>query len=386
MLKENIYERVINLEWYALLLCIFSIPLFESPKIIFLVISGVFFLTRRYIEKDYKSAFLKADPRLGFLALFAAATLSAIFAQKPLLAFDGGLDFVKMYLVFVIVSTDFTDKRSLTSIGLAIIISTAIASVWGIADYAAGKIGSIELRSVGHVNHSAIYIALVLLVSLAMISNLFDNKAERILIFPSTVILWIAFILASARASILGLTVAIVGMAAFVGRKKQLAYILTIGLIIGLIVLFSMPNTQILKKDYSLSVDSVSAGVDAVSVRIVLWKKSWDIFTKYPLFGVGAKHFRFYSALDYGSHAHSLYFNIIAQLGAVGFIALIILFYSILKMLINFYNKNFLWTAALGAFIIVAINGIFNTTLHSEHGLLFAVILGMAQRRETLEI
>lgn len=389
MLKSQAIEKIITIERYSLLLCIFSIPLFESPKIIFLVTSGAFFLMRRYMEKDYKNVFLTADPRLGFFALFMAAALSAMFAQKPQLAFDGSLDFLKMYLIFVIVATDFTDKRSLKSICLTIIFSTAIASIWGLAEYAAGKTGSVELNSVGHVNHSAIYIALALVVSIVISLNSFDNKSGKIWIFSLTSFLFAALIFSSARASILGAIAAIISMFIFTINKKRFVYIIVITAVPAILfvlslVIFkdsllnghSLPVFQLLQKNMSI-------GDSSLSDRLKLWERACEIFIEHPIFGVGAKHFKFYNTSSYGSHAHSLYFNILGQLGIVGFSALASLIYFTVKSFKVYYRKNALWHAALGAFIIVAVNGIFNTTLHSEHGLLFALILGMIQGRET---
>lgn len=362
-------KRVTAFEWWSLLICIFSIPLFESPKIIFLAISGVFFLIQRYLKRDYKEALLKADPRLGFLALFAAAALSAIFAHKPLLAFDGSLDFLKMYLIFVIIATDFTDSRSIKKICLTVIISTTIASVWGIIEYATGRSHTIELRSVGHVNHSAIYLSIVLVLAISLFRYL-ENRLEKIFIVLSSFIILLSLILTGSRATVLGIIAALVSIFIFSKKKKQFAYIFVTIIVTVVIILISVPNLQLLQKNTSLSDNSLIE-------RISLWKNAWELFISHPIFGVGAKHFRLYNTHNSGSHAHNLYFNTIAQLGIVGFISFVLILYLIIKSLkASYYNReSSLWTAALGVFIIVLVNGIFNTTLHSEHGLLFALIL-----------
>ncbi len=369
-LRENILKNIIRFEQYSLFLCIFSIPLFESPKTIFLLITAVLFSIRHFIEKDWKEMLFIKDPRLGFLALTLAAFISAIFAQKPELAVHGGFDFLKMYILFLIVATDFLDKKSIKSIGIIVIVSTAIGAIWGITEYATGKSATIELHSVGHVNHSAIYLALALVLAIPFL-RLLEGRPEKIFISLSSVIILISLILTGSRATILGITAALIVMFIFTKGKKQSAYAFTAVIAAAVIISISVPDLQLLQKNTSLSDMSLIH-------RIKLWENAWEMFTLHPVVGVGAKHFKFYNTLDSGSHAHNLYFNTVAQLGIVGFISLASLFYLIIKSLKAYNNReSLLWTAALGAFIIVLVNGIFNTTLHSEHGLLFALILAL---------
>lgn len=96
MVQDNILKKTAIFEWYLLLLCIFSIPLFESLKTIFLLIASIIFLIRHYIKKDLKEVFFRKDIRLGFLLLALSASISAIFAQKPTLAIRGSSDFLRI--------------------------------------------------------------------------------------------------------------------------------------------------------------------------------------------------------------------------------------------------------------------------------------------------
>lgn len=370
MLKHHRVKKINTIEWYSLLLCIFSIPLFESPKTIFLVITAILFSIRHFIEKDWKEIPFTKDPRLGFLALAVTAALSAIFAQRPHLAIHGSFDFLKMYLLYVIVATDFLDKKAIKTIALIVIVSTAIGAIWGITGYVTGKSATIELNSVGHINHSAIYLALALVLAIPFL-RLLEGRPEKIFISLSSLIILTTLILTSSRATILGIATALIVMSVFTKWKRQLAYVFTAIIVVTVIILISVPGLQLLQKNTLLSDMSLIS-------RIKLWGNAWEMFISHPLLGVGSKHFRFYNTFEFGSHAHNLYFNTIAQLGIVGFISLMLLFYHIVKSLKASYGKNLLWHASLGAFTVVLVNGIFNTTLHTEHGLLFALITAMA--------
>jgi O-antigen ligase len=367
--KSSIIERIGIFEWYSLLLCVFSIPLFESPKTIFLVIASLLFFIRRYVEKDYRNIFFIKDPRLGLLSLALAASISAIFAQKPLLAIHGSFDFLKMYLLFIIVANDFSDRRSIKTIVLTVIASTTIASIWGLTEYIIGKSATIELNSVGHVNHSSVYLALSLVLAISMLL-LSQNSSEKNFMLISAFVILVVLILSGSRATLGAFSIALIGMFLFGKKKKLFIYIIMAVITTAVITLAFVPQPSLLQKVTSLSDQSLLG-------RIILWEKAWELFLSHPLIGVGAKHFKFYNTLEFGSHAHSLYFNTLAQLGIVGFTSLAFLFYLVINSLKASYGRNLLWNAALGAFIVVSINGTLNTMLHSEHGLLFSLIVAI---------
>ncbi|HCL81758.1 MAG: hypothetical protein A2077_07580 [Nitrospirae bacterium GWC2_46_6] len=365
---EAMLKKIITLEWYALLLCIISIPLFESPKSIFLVISAILFLIRHYIEKDYKSVLLAKDPRIGLLALAFVSSLSAVFALHPFLAFQGSMDFLKMYALFIIVASDFSDGKYIKTIILAIVASTTIGTGWGLANFMIGREATFELLSVGHVNHSSIYLALSLTVIIAYLEHL-KTTSEKIFFYISSIILIAAFVIASSRASFLAFGAAMLMVFICMEKKKQFVSFSVMFFLITAVLIYFVDMT-LLTKDYSFRDASLKT-------RLNLWSKGWEMFLSHPILGVGAKHFKFYNPFEYGSHAHNLLINTLAQFGIAGFSALMVFFYFILRSLKAAYKRNMLWSSACGAFIIVLMNGMFNTTLHSEHGLLFVLISAM---------
>ncbi|MBI4654804.1 MAG: O-antigen ligase family protein [Nitrospirae bacterium] len=323
------------------------------------------------MEKDWEKILFIKDPRLGFLALAIAAALSAIFAKNHWLAFQGSLDFLKMYILFVIVATDFSDKKSIKIITATVIISTVLVTIGALSEYKRNNLNSsyIELNSVGHVNHTAIYLALSFVLSITFLRTV-KNILEKILISLAAIVILSAVLLTDARATVSSIVAVVTIIFIFMKKEKQFTHIL-ISLIVAtvIIMLFVAPSK------FSQQYTSIFAA--SFHSRIELWEKAWEMFISHPVVGVGAKHFRFYNTFDSGSHAHSLYFNTLAQLGIVGAVSLSLLFYLIIKSLYNSYEKSSLWHSALGAFIIVIVNGILNTSLHSEHGLLFSLILAV---------
>lgn len=376
--KYSIVKKISALEWYSLLLCIFSIPLFESPKTIFLIISAFLFLTRHYIERDFKDIFFIKDPRLGFLALIGASAISAIFAQRPGLAIHGSLDFLKMYLLFTIVATDFRDNKSVKIISFFVIISAAIGAVWGFMEYTIIKNAQLQLNSVGHFNHTSIYLALTLWIVVCYFS-IIHNKLEKSVIALCGMLIVFALMLTTSRATFLALLISFIITFIFDrSARKKIFYLFITAILISIPSFLYLYHTapNLLAKGF---------GIKSLYLRFEHWNLAWEGFKSNFLLGVGAKHIKFLDPKAYGvavteklSHAHNLYLNILVQYGIAGFFALLLLFYLIFKWLKQVKEKNLMWSAAFGSFIIVLVNGILNTTLHSEHGLVFSLILAIA--------
>jgi O-antigen ligase len=88
--------------------------------------------------------------------------------------------------------------------------------------------------------------------------------------------------------------------------------------------------------------------------------------------------------LFFSTHAHGLYSNTLAERGLVGTLPLLAFLAGIGLALLRSRPpretsplQQTLWGAALGAWVITAVGGIFNTTLHHEHALLTMILLGI---------
>ncbi|MBN2654251.1 MAG: O-antigen ligase family protein [Nitrospirae bacterium] len=361
-----------TITWYSLLLCILAIPIFESPKNLFLGIASILFFISHLNKKDLAKTLLLRDARLGFVALIISSALSAAFASDPTLALKGSLDFAKMYLIFVIVSSDFSDKKSILIIIFGIIISTSIASAWGITNLFNQNATNIELNSVGHVNHSAIYLSLVIAMTIPLfIKNIFNSFLQVLSAVLLSTINLIALILSGSRAAIVFCIVALFTIIALAKNNRIGIHIITLFIIIGITITVSN-NLILFQKDISFSSRSVQERID-------IWEDAWNMFKTNPIIGVGAKHFRFHSKSQSGSHAHNLYLNIIAQFGMIGALSLLLLIFMSIKSAVSGLKLNSLSEAAVGALIITLGVGFLNTTMHTEHGLLFALILAIGQ-------
>jgi O-antigen ligase len=83
-------------------------------------------------------------------------------------------------------------------------------------------------------------------------------------------------------------------------------------------------------------------------------------------------------------HAHNLFVNALAERGTLGFAALVAVLAAWLVALVRRRPRPadadiawLAWSGAAGAWIISIGVGMVNTTLHHEHGLLAALLLGL---------
>jgi O-antigen ligase len=298
---------------------------------------------------------------MGFIALFAVAWLSAAFAEKPLIALMGSMDYLKFYAVFAIVASDYADRDSIRLILKIVIAASAIAAVWGIIRYEVGTKMWVELPSGSFTNHSAIYFGLALLYAYHYLFNFVNagKKAELALAVAGSCIILAALLYSSARSWLsYGRMLFIPFVLLYVERKKLVS---TIVLLIVMCLLFVLL--------FPVNLSNQSYGD-----RIDVWKTVWEIFSAHPLIGVGAKHMIYYNFPS--GHAHNLFLNVLVHQGMAGFSALLLLWFLIFRLVKQTPPKMrpFIISICATYFMISFVN----TTLNSQHGFLFAVGIAMA--------
>jgi len=122
--------------------------------------------------------------------------------------------------------------------------------------------------------------------------------------------------------------------------------------------------------------------------RLDIWSGAMRLFLENPLTGVGLNHFNYRFPSNHPVEpgnivydAHSLYFQSASQMGLVGLIALALLIVGFVKAWRGLRGGDGLGRAlrfsALGAFLVITVTGIFDTTLHHEHAIAFTMITGL---------
>jgi O-antigen ligase len=277
-----------------------------------------------------------------------------------------------------------------------------LASAEGLWQLYSHQKNSLELNSVGHVNHSAIYLCITYAIALSFTLTQSTSKhwSIRFLLIILVIIFGSLVIISDSRGSALamGIITLSYGLIWTKKSKKPLLMVLLAALFVtgGLY----LTNASIIKK--TLIQTTSQRSLNSLSGRVPIWDSASLAWRHNPVFGLGIKNFnqatrerheiwlteenKIYSDKIYHpyAHGHSLYFNTLAEQGIVGFC---VVFLNLLYICYLLYlntpkseaarNYWLLWLSATGAMQVVLINGIFNTTLHHEHGLLSALIIGL---------
>jgi O-antigen ligase len=246
------------------------------------------------------------------------------------------------------------------------------------------------------VNHSAIYLAIVLGVAAAWVFDAFGrwSPAARLAALSVFAILLVSLVVMASRAAAAAglLLLVLLGFAWW--RRSRLPLLAMLGA--GCIV---VAGAALLHADLIEKQALYESRGQPLSHRDTAWRTGFEAWARHPWFGIGMDNFSQLSEARVGAwrreagrapapfvffpHAHSLYVNTLAERGVVGFAALLAVLGAWLATLLRSRPSRhgeadwLLWGAAASGLFVTAVAGLLNTTLHHEHGILAALLLGL---------
>ena len=392
--------RRINLnsaEQWALLAMVAFLPALEAPKKIAVVLYLVFWAINRWRSKEWGGSWSGWD--FVVLALIGGAYASAAFgAFWPDKGLGAANDVLIYGLVFLALRRSRFEEKFLWRLFAVAIVATLLTLLygyWGLL--VTKKRVFLGLNSVGHVNHSAIYMAIIFSMALAWAGAAIGSWRQRALLWAGVAMLWLSLFVSGARGALIPVVVFVLlwlfaraGMMRRALWKPALLVLLMLGGAVALV-----PGV----------VEKTKGNIEAKELaarRPALAKVALLAAREYPAFGVGISNFAKIDPevvagwqdksgqafvpeeLYFSSHAHSLYFNTLAERGLIGLLPLLIFLAGIGLALYRqrplggaIPLQQTLWGAALGAWVITVVGGVFNTTLHHEHALIAMILFGI---------
>ncbi len=285
---------------------------------------------------------------------------------------------------------------------LGALVASAVAGLaighWRLWSGAA-KSGTLQLHSVGHVNHTAIYLAIILGVCASWIFSHWRSwrNGRRATALAVTTLVLVSLLVTASRGAIgAGMALLVVLSCAWWPRwRAPLVAALSVILLVAAAAI-GLGSEVVRKQQFAESRDYVLQGRDGI------WRMAFVAWERYPWFGVGMDNYglishdlvrswqlsmgKNYEAERYTRfpHAHNLFVNALAERGVVGFVALAAVLLAWLAALVRKRPRPqdgdsswLAWGAAAGAWFVTVIVGTVNTTLHHEHGLLATLLLGL---------
>jgi O-antigen ligase len=386
------------LELAFLSLMLLSLPSLEAPKNIFLILFLATSLYRQFLKNTQ-------DPWKFwdwiFLSYIASAFLSAAFAGIPHGAEWGGFSSFLIWTGFAwLLSRTQYESKEITWIMWVTILGTLPPLAWGLIEYMVIHTkDTLQLHSVGHVNHSAIYLGIILGAALSVTLSIWRDvgliKRMGLILLP--IIFFVSIIIGQSR-GVFGISLIRLSLIILLipnpKKIKAIAFAL-FAIILGLMPLM---NAAIIQKQIA----NQNAN-NTLSDRDRIWNVSFEAAHFYPIFGVGNGNWSRITleglkksreergapfdeknyVLQHG-HSHSLYLTSLVERGVVGFMVLIAFMGAWLATLIKSYHKlksstqgSYIWGTSLSAWIVTCGVGFVNSTFHHEHAILALLFLGL---------
>ena len=385
-------------EFFILAALVLFIPLLEAPKNIFWIAFILIWFVNRIRAKDFGGAWDTWDSLIGFWIL--SGYLISAFSGLHGSEWGGANDILRYGSILWVIKRSGYGRMELRWLTVIIICSTFIALSYALwSRFVAHTEQALELNSVGHVNHSAIYLAISYgaLLSLTLAFWRKNNPALRILSALLTTFFALSVFISASRAAVgvaLLLTL-ILGLVWLKRSKFPLAVLFIAATLLAGGAYIT--QTEVVQKQEI----NTKAG-NVLSYRDVIWNTALVAWHKYPAFGVGMNNYNqismgkvkawleesgkpyVESQYFFAPHAHNLYINTLAERGLLGAATLLSVLMFWLYWLFRFAPKGDdedlawgLWGGSFSAWFITTGVGLANTTLHHEHAILSVMLLGM---------
>jgi O-antigen ligase len=261
------------------------------------------------------------------------------------------------------------------------------------------KSGTLELHSVGHVNHTAIYLAIMLGVCTAWVFARWRawRLGARALALSVTALVLVSLVVTASRGAI-GVGLALLPLLAAAWWPRSRVPMAISAAVVALVAAIAvLGGAEAVRKHWAnVQADNVLAYRDGI------WRVALSAWRRYPWFGVGMDNYsritpervRAWDAeagrtheperYFFISHGHSIYFNTMAERGTVGAGVLAVVLIAWATYLAGYRPRRtdpdeewLVWGCAAAAWVVTTAAGLVNTTLHHEHGMLAALLLGL---------
>ena len=391
---------------FALLLALaFFLPLREAPKNLFWLAYVVTWVANRAFlqrgERDFGGPWDHWDTL--FAAWIVSGYAAALFAgiHTPEGNEWGAVNDLVRYvsLGWCVRRAGYTAPQFLALL-MVLLFSCTAGVVEGIWNWrVTGKRKWIELTSVGHVNHSAIYIVICLGLGIGMLTTLWQRLSPvlRTLAAAVNFFLLAAIFAGESRAAVLCALLLLIAIFIAIRHRVKIGLFFWTGVVSAVFLAGAVGGlASVTRQMQNIEANNI------LSERDLIWNRALTAARAAPWFGVGMDNFsritderlktwvadqeRVYVARDFARapHAHSLYLNTLTERGAVGLALLLTVLvawggalWRRLPGPATPAPAALIWCAAFSGWFVTVIIGLVNTTLHHEHAILALLTLAM---------
>jgi len=380
------------------ILCIFiiSLPSTEAIKNISWLIYTTIWLVSRLMSHDW-GEWDKWDTI--FALWLPSGLIVAAISNQGLQEWDGANDLLRYIGIGWMVYRARYSSKIITFLATLIIISTMISLAHGYWNWQiAHNKSALMLKSVGHVNHSAIYLAISAGLATSILTAFWRKVGHIVwllLLAAAAILVW-ATLITSSRGAMVPMLILFPLAGILLWQRSRYILIVSVSIIIGTSSLAIQQDLHIVGKTISIFANhSIGQRNLTVNTGLLIWRS-------YPIAGVGLEN---YSTFDrpeklkqlsididgnYDSskyiasmgHAHNIYANTLAERGIIGFLPLLVVMlywghylYRRRPTKTTSAITSATWGGSLSAWVLSFVGGLFNTTMHHEHAILSVLLL-----------
>lgn len=381
-------------------LMLIFLPSIEALKNIFafvFVLSWVLFSMK---ENNWGGKWRTLDTifLLWILADIIVSVNAVITHQLP----GGGVsDIIRFVLIAWVISRIKFSSIVISKLSFIAIMGTLLTLIYSYYS-ADGELR--ELHSVGHINHTAIYLVIAYSISLSML--IFDfknlNLFEKFYLLIASIILFSSAVDTDSRAAFGLLTlVTLFNFIFFVLKQKNIS--LTIGFFVAMSFigfLFIQNPPDALKR---IQNEGIFAGEHSERKRINNF--SYYAFKSSPILGIGFGNYHLLANIKNediknliveekgafdgqlflaASHAHNVYFGYIVSGGILIFSIFLWFWLYVVWIIVKLMSSKESEWIVVCSICVVMINlliGLVNSTFHHEHAILSMFVLGLLASR-----
>ena len=375
----------------------FFLPLLEAPKNLAWLGFAAAWLWNRASARDFGGRWDLWDTLIA--CWIASAYVVAAFAPVSHQEWKGANDVLRYAGVLWMVKRGGYGAAELRWVLGAVVAATLAGLALGWWMYVGGRTGELKLKSVGHVNHSAIYLAIVFGLVAAWLSARWRawGTAWRMSVAIAFVALLVSLLAMASRGAVTAAFLLLMVLAiAYWPYWRAPLYASVAAIILSISVAAVMDIELVTKFRAGFAKDHI------LGERLLISNMGFAAWERYPWLGVGLGNYstisvegvqawrqlagKPFDAAQYvgTNHAHSLYVNTLAERGVVGALALAVVLLAWAVWLVRRRPRAadsdlqwLLWGGSLSGWVITIVAGVANTTLHHEHGILATLLLGL---------
>lgn len=384
-MKNDILYKFYNL---FLVVILFTLPVTEGLKQISLtlfVLVGIYICVKE--KKQFKFDIINISLFIFVLVTF----ISCLLNNAPVSRI---LDPLRCMLLFFIVRTVGTEKINFKFMFYALFAGFLTAFILAcIAKFTSNDtFAPLELKSIGHVNHSAIFMLLVLLISLSFVDS--KDKFFKSSCFVIAIISTCGILIAGSRATMYLLPVVIFSTLIYLTIKRQINIKFTLS-VISIFVLAIITVAFVMQNDARF-VYKISQGVSSNETRWPIFYSAFYTWQDNPFFGIGLGNFKDIDITTFFpgnseiriSHAHNTFLTFLTEKGIFALLAYLVFQLSLfIKFIKNIKTSNVIFCGLL-ILLFNNVISLFNTTFHHENALLmllfWALALGVIDEKNSI--